>query len=103
MRLFDFRPVTLDGTDLRFDPADNRLGDLVLNRENILEFAIVVLRPQMYAFAGIDQARHYAHAIARLLHLAFEDIVGAEFTKRVGYPIILKPRTGAGGSSSSVR
>ena len=39
------RPLALGGADLRFEGSGNSVGDLVLHRENVFDFAIVALGP----------------------------------------------------------
>ena len=72
---------------LRQQPQLQRIGDrlrnLVLDRENIGEVAVVALGPDMVAGRAVDQLRGDAHAGARLAHAAFEDVSDAELARRV--------------------
>jgi hypothetical protein len=47
--------------------------DLVLNRENILELAIVTLGPQLRAVIGADELRIESKSLARFPNAAFEN------------------------------
>ena len=48
--------------------------DLVLDREDVVELAVVGLRPQVRVGAGLDQLRRDPHRLARLAHRAFEHV-----------------------------
>jgi hypothetical protein len=50
--------------------GDDLLGDIVLHREHVVEFAVVTLGPQVMSGGGIDQLRGDAHAVAGLTHAA---------------------------------
>ena len=53
---------------------DHRGRDLVLDREDVVELAVVGLRPQVRVGAGADQLRGDPHRVARLAHGAFEHV-----------------------------
>jgi hypothetical protein len=40
---------------MRLDRTDNMLGDLILNREQVLEHAVVAVGPDVFAGLGLDQ------------------------------------------------
>jgi hypothetical protein len=65
--------------DLGDEPRGNCLGDLVLDREYVLERPVVALRPDVGSRGNLDELGRHAHLLARLLHAAFEDIVNSEF------------------------
>ena len=48
--------------------------DLVLDREDVVELAVVGLRPQVRVGAGLDQLRRDPDRVARLAHRAFEHV-----------------------------
>ena len=48
--------------------------DLVLDREDVVELAVVGLRPQVRVGAGVDQLRGDPHRVAGLAHRAFEHV-----------------------------
>ena len=48
--------------------------DLVLDREDVVELAVVGLRPQVRVGAGLDQLRRDPHRVARLAHRAFQHV-----------------------------
>ena len=60
------------------------LADLALDREDVggSEFAVVALRPEMRVGRCVDQLDGDAHAVARALHAAFEDLRHAELLRR---------------------
>jgi hypothetical protein len=62
----------------RGDGDRHRLGDVVLQRKNVSEIAVVPLGPDMIAGLGLDQLRGDADAICGPSHAAFEDIAHAE-------------------------
>jgi hypothetical protein len=67
------------GTRLRTEQLelqllDDRGRNLRLDRKDVLELAIVRLRPQFVAVRGLDQIDDDAHAIALLAHAALEQV-----------------------------
>ncbi len=62
------------------DDADDLVGDLVLQVENVFQRAVVAVGPQMRPGRGLDQLRRDAHPVARLAHASFQDIAHAELT-----------------------
>ena len=48
--------------------------DLVLDREDVVELAVVGLRPQVRVGAGLDQLRRDPDRVARLAHRAFQHV-----------------------------
>ena len=60
------RAVFIIGPELERQLADNGFGDFVLDRENVLELAIVAIRPQMAADHAVDQLRGNAYPVAGL-------------------------------------
>src|SRR5262249_55667465 len=50
------------------------LRDLVLQREDIVEVAVIALTPDVAVIARVDQLRRDPHTAARLAHAAFDDI-----------------------------
>ena len=58
--------------------ADDLLHHLVLGREDVGEFAIEPLGPEMPAVGGIDELRRDAHAVAGLADAALEHKAHAE-------------------------
>ena len=51
---------------------DHVRRDLVLDREDVVELAVVGLRPQVRVGAGLDQLRRDPHRVAGLAHRAFQ-------------------------------
>ena len=58
---------------------DDTLGDLVLDREDVLHFAIEAVGPEPVAILYIDQLRRDADEVARLADAAFENGLDPEF------------------------
>src|SRR5262249_54244878 len=50
-----------------------RLGDLILNRENVRHLAIVALRPEVISVGGVDELRRHANAASRAPNAPFQD------------------------------
>ena len=71
----------------RLDPprqrGDDRRGHLVLDREDVLEVAIVALGPDMVVGIGVDQLHGDPHPVARLAHAAFDHVLDAELRRDV--------------------
>ena len=64
------------------DPLGHRcrdaLGDLLLDREHVLDGSVVPLRPEMGAGRGIDELGGDAHAVAGAADAALDHVAGAE-------------------------
>ena len=63
---------------LQLERGDDRFRNLVLDRENVLEVAVVALGPDMVAARAVDQLRVDAHPPAGLADAAFEHVADAE-------------------------
>ena len=74
------RPREMD-TEGRHD----RAGDLVLDREHVLQLAIVGVRPLLRVVACVDELRRNPQAIARLPHASFEDPADPQLRGDVWY------------------
>jgi hypothetical protein len=72
------RALDLGPLELRRNRADDGLGDLILQLENIVERAFEALGPQMRPGGRIDQLPGDAHLVRRLAHAAFQHIAHAE-------------------------
>src|SRR6476659_7796089 len=57
---------------------DDAVSNLVLHNENIVECAVVTVRPDMVTGGGVDQLCSDTHATAGLTQAAFEHIAHAE-------------------------
>ena len=62
---------------------DDRRRHLVLDRENVLELAVVALGPDMRLGLAVDQLHGDAHAVAGLAHASLDHVVDAEFARDV--------------------
>src|SRR3546814_17833614 len=60
------------------DRAGDLAGDLVLQREQVPEGAVVMLGPQGAAIGGTDQLRGDAHRVAGVAHAALQQVRDAE-------------------------
>src|SRR5207244_12609871 len=58
--------------DLNF-PCDSA-RHLGLQRQNVMQAALVALRPQMGRIADADQLRSDAHPLSRATHAAFQEV-----------------------------
>ena len=54
------------------------MGDLVLDREDVVEVAVEAFSPQVAAVLAVDQLGVDAHAIAGLAHASLQDRAHAE-------------------------
>src|SRR5687767_1550261 len=70
-RLFDLLLLALAEYDA--ERFNDRLRDVVLNREHILHLAIVSLRPELIAVGDIHQLRSDAQSIAHAANTAVEN------------------------------
>src|SRR6185369_4498512 len=73
-----FRAFLRGGLDAAGKRADDRSGHFVLDREDILELAVVAFGPDMPVGMRVDELHGDTDAIADLAHAAFEDIFDAE-------------------------
>ena len=60
---------------------DDRRRHLVLDREDVLEVAVVALGPEVAVGLGVDQLHGDADALARLAHAALDDVLHAELAR----------------------
>ena len=56
------------------ESRDDRLRDLVLQREDVVQVPVVSIRPDVRVVGGVDQLRRDAHAVAGLADAAFEHV-----------------------------
>ena len=61
------------------------LGDLVLQRENVGEIAVVAFGPDVIASFGLHELRGYADPIAGFAHATFEHIAYPQFEPHLLY------------------
>ena len=73
----------LAGQQLQLHRGDDRLRNLVLQREDVVEVAVVALRPQVAAGRAVDQLRGDAHALAGLAHAALEHVADPELPREL--------------------
>ena len=59
--------------------GDDRRGQLVLNIEEIVKLAVVLLRPNVIALGGVDQLRGDPHTLADPPDAAFQAVGDAQF------------------------
>ena len=71
--------LLLLGQELDLQLLDDRLGDFVLNRENVGQVAVVAGGPEMAVGRALDQFRIDPDPVAHLAHAALDDIGDAEF------------------------
>jgi hypothetical protein len=69
------------GQQLEPQGRNDLLGDLILDRENVGEVAIVALGPEMVAGRSVDQLGGDPNAVAGLAHAAFQHVADAEFAR----------------------
>ena len=67
------------------DCGNHFLGNLILQRENVGQLAIMAIGPDMLAGGGVYELRCDAHAITALAHAPFEHITHAQFTTHLLY------------------
>ena len=74
----------------RLDPprqrGDDRGRDLVLDREDVLEVAVVALGPEVVVGRGVDQLHRDAHPLPDLAHAALDHVLHAELARRTSAP-----------------
>jgi hypothetical protein len=65
--------------------GNNLLGDLVLERKNVGQIAVVVVSPQVLAGRAVDQLGGDAHAAAVLADAPLKDVTHPEFAPDLAY------------------
>ena len=58
--------------------VDDRLRDFILNGEDILNFPVIALRPQMVAVLDSDELHGDAQTIAGLANAPLDDVMHAK-------------------------
>ena len=76
-RALAFNPLDLRLSNARFDRSDHAHGDLVLERENVCQIAIVS-RPKMRTGLSLDQLAGDANAAACLADAALKHVAHAK-------------------------
>src|SRR3546814_9412995 len=71
-RALALHPRAGTGQQLRLERTGDLAGDLVLQREQVPEGAVVMLGPQGAAIGGTDQLRGDAHRVAGVAHAALQ-------------------------------
>ncbi len=64
--------------DLRKQRRRDLCGNFVLHRENIVQVAIVGVRPQVKAVVDTNQLRRDPHPVATLAHRPLEDMINIQ-------------------------
>lgn len=59
----------------------NCAGDFALHAEEVVEFAVVSVSPNVGVGRGVDQLHIHAHGVSRLLHAAFDDVRHTELAR----------------------
>ena len=82
-----FLPGAISLADPKFvvDVADDGLGDLVLDSENIIELAIVTVGPKVAAASRVDELSGHPHPATRFANTALDHVTHAEITRHLRY------------------
>src|SRR5262249_58316757 len=72
------RALGLGATDARLDDPDDGLRHLVLEIEDVVQYAVIFVGPEMAAGFGLDQLSRDAYALAVLAHATLEHVADAE-------------------------
>src|SRR5206468_6760918 len=71
--------------ELELERTYDGFRNLILDRENVGQIAIVALGPQMIAGRTVDQLRSDAHATAGLAHTALKNMADPELPPDVAH------------------
>src|SRR6267154_3195657 len=74
-----------------FELGCDRLRELALEREDILQFAVVLLRPNLGVRLGVDELGVNPHAVARNLHASLQHVRNAQVAPDLLHVSILTP------------
>ena len=69
------------GKEFDFELLYDRMGDFILNCEDVSQIAIKSLSPNVVAVAGADEFTRHADARARFAHAAFENVIHPEIAR----------------------
>ena len=69
--------------ELQLQRRHDLLHDLILQGEDVLQWAVVALGPQVTAGGGVDQLRGDPHLLVRFLHAAFQHVAHAHLFPHV--------------------
>src|SRR5882762_8887298 len=72
--------LLLFGQELEFQSLDDRCGDFVLQREDVVEVAVVTLGPEVIVARPVHQLGGDPYAATCFAHTAFQYMVDLEFT-----------------------
>src|SRR5581483_4931937 len=72
------RALDLGATDARLDDPDDGLRHLVLEIEDVVQYAVIFVGPEMAAGFGLDQLSRDAYALAALAHATLQHVADAE-------------------------
>src|SRR3546814_91988 len=78
VRLLAGGAQALLGVEVGLHRGHDVLGDVVLDGENVLQLAVVLLGPDVLAGLGVDELNGDAQVPARRPHAALEDVAHAE-------------------------
>jgi hypothetical protein len=78
-RALAFDTLNLSQPEARLDSTDDGERYFVLERENIVRFAVITFSPNVRSRHGIDELSSNTHAIRYPAHAAFEHIAHAKF------------------------
>ena len=79
------RALRLGLVHMGHQDRNDRPGNLVLNSEDVLQLAVVTLRPTVSAGNSIDELGADADAITGAADAAFEDVAHAELAADLPY------------------
>src|SRR5262245_51174770 len=65
--------------DLWCDRGDDGAGQFLLHREDVLQHAVVALRPDVVAGEGVDQLTGHTYSIGRLAYAALQHVADTKF------------------------
>jgi len=77
-RRFEAGALHFRAFDLRFHDGDDRAGDVVLYREQIIEQAVEALRPHLFVSRGIDQRDGHSQTLADSLRHSVDQVAHAK-------------------------
>ena len=75
--------LELTGQQRHLEHLYDAAGDLVLQREDVLDAAIVAIRPPVITGSAVDQLSGNTQAAARLPHAAFEQIADVQLARHL--------------------
>ncbi len=83
--------LLLGRQQLQLQRLDDGFGDLVLQREDVVQIPVEALGPEVAVGRAVDELRGDAHAVARLAHAPLEHVAHLQLARHLRDVDVLRP------------